>query len=43
MRYVAQFMRIFPLALIGAAFLFLAMQEARNGASIAPPPLSALR
>jgi hypothetical protein len=42
MKYVAQFMRIFPLALIGAGCLFLAMNELRNGAGIPAVPLSAL-
>jgi hypothetical protein len=43
MRYVAQFMRIFPLAAIAAACLFLIMHEARIGASIAAAPLPALQ
>ncbi len=42
MKYVAQFMRIFPLAAIGAACLFLAKHELRNGASMPAEPLPAL-
>ncbi len=43
MRYVAQAMRVLPLALIGAGCLFLAMREVRSGANTSAAPLSALQ